>query len=371
MTEETFDLRGGIGRKAPISQKNVVPQKIYDDIALMSAKTGGIKYTPFTRDDCFTLGDGNERTPYFRRQDHNKSAVKWGQLKLLTTEIQFLTLFWDPRETPNPICVYVGAALGTHIATLCLLFPSFEFHLYDNRNFDPILKKHNNVFLHEHYFTPEDAAKWEEVNDRVFFISDIRASTYVRVENESLEYEQKQNETLVWNDMQLQQSWVEKIKPHRAHLKFRLPYAYKFILEENKSREYLDGFVFIQPWAGQSSSECRLVPYPDFRKRDWDLKTYEDMIFHHNAVVRESRRYINPLTGRGEPIAAQLGLNDDYDSTCFTQIIFEYLSKFKINITPEKVIAVITSVIRGANNGRTDLLGLRSGIKTASMMDDD
>ena len=36
---------------------------------------------------------------------------------------------------PEGLCVYVGAAPGTHITFLCEMFPRITFHLYDPRDF--------------------------------------------------------------------------------------------------------------------------------------------------------------------------------------------------------------------------------------------
>jgi hypothetical protein len=372
MADTTFDLRGGVVIDTPVVAKKVKePQKIIDDLTLMAAKGGGVEYTAFSRDDYYTLGDGNPRLPYFRRRDDNKTAVKWGQFKLFTTEIQFLTLYWNPVQVPNPICIYIGAALGTHTATLAKMFPKFQFHLYDNRAFDPILKQVPNVTLHNNYFTDADVEEWSKVRNQVYLISDIRTSTYKMVDNDPGDVIAKENEAKVWDDMLLQQSWVEKIRPVHAHLKFRLPYTFKWITDVSKTREYLDGLIYIQPWAGQSSSECRLVPYPDLHKRDWNLSAYEDMIFYHNAITRELTRFLNPLSGNGEAVATELGLSDDYDSVCFSQIVIDYLKKSKVIATPENFKAVANSIINGANSGRTNLLGLRSGIKVAIPGDDD
>jgi hypothetical protein len=372
MSNDTFDLRGGVVIEAPVNpKKKREPQKVIDDLTLMAARGGGVEYTAFSKESEYTLGDGNPRLKYFRRRDDAKTAVKWGQLKLFTAEIQFLTLYWNPKVIPDPICVYVGAALGTHTATLAKMFPQFAFHLYDNRPFDPILNQIKNVTLHHQYFTEEDVVEWSKVRQRVFFISDIRTTTYKRVDFDTDDVVAKENEALVWNDMLLQQDWVQKIRPEHAHLKFRLPYTYKWILEAGKTREYLDGLVYIQPWAGQSSSECRLVPYVDLHKRDWDLSAYEEMIFYHNAVTRELTRYLNPLTGKGEAVLTSLGLSDDYDSVCFTQIVIDYLAKNGINATPENFKAVAGTIIKSTNLGRTDLLGLRSGTKVAIPGDED
>src|SRR5437868_821867 len=75
------------------------------------------------------------RTPY-KAGSKCKLCSPWGQRKLLLSEIEFLTIYWNAQEIPDPIVVYVGAAHGNHIPLLSEMFPSFEFHLYDPAKFN-------------------------------------------------------------------------------------------------------------------------------------------------------------------------------------------------------------------------------------------
>lgn len=66
-----------------------------------------------------------------RRRGEVKSVAHWGQRKLMLSEVEFLTRFAEP----NIICVYAGAAPGTHIAFLSELFPEVTFVLVDPSDF--------------------------------------------------------------------------------------------------------------------------------------------------------------------------------------------------------------------------------------------
>jgi hypothetical protein len=50
---------------------------------------------------------------------------------------------------------------------------------------------------------------------------------------------------------------------------------------------FFKGEVLIQPWAPQSSTETRLIPFDHLERRDYDNKIYEEQLFYHNDVVRK------------------------------------------------------------------------------------
>jgi hypothetical protein len=343
--------------------KDAVPvEKMTLDLALDSESSHGLQKQAFNLEQHYTVGQGDPRTQYERRQDKFKMSIKWGQLKLLLTELDFLTRYWDPEVVEIPQIVSVGAALGTHTILLSKLFPQAQFHLYDPRDFDKGLENLPNVQMYKQFFTDEDAQKWSGRSD-VYFMCDIRQLEYDRgdlVENK-IELAKK-NEEIVWGDMLMQQGWIFIMKPVKSYIKFRLPYSYDFTLKEGDSRPYLDGLVYRQPWAPQTSTECRLVPYDDLRKRDWDFKAHEEMMFYHNTTLREQTLFKNPLTGDDALPAPKLGLTSDYDSVLTLVIAQGYLNKFGIDPTPQQVYTFCSQLIQGANRGRTTLIGLRSGI---------
>lgn len=274
----------------------------------------------------FTISDilissSSPALPYRRRKLEDKTRNKWGQLKLLMTEVQFFNLYWNPKEVPNPVIVYAGAASGIHIPYLSSLFPTFTFHLYDPAKFD--IEETDKIFIYNEYFTDEVARKWSGRKD-VFFISDIRTVGW-----EKPDLSEKDIEEGVWRDMCWQQTWHDIIRPVKSHLKFRLPYT----LDNSITNvEYLYGYVFIQPWIGPSSTETRLVPY-GHNRIVWDSVRYEQQNFYHNVIVRPSYGFKNPFTNTLIPIYNDQLLND-YDSRLTAQIVIDYLTRFsKCNYT--------------------------------------
>jgi len=266
----------------------------------------------FTRDDLI-LRPNDPELKYHRRKDDQKLSVHWGQRKLFIGELQFLTLFWNPQEVPSPIVVYAGAAPGIHIPFLSSLFPQMTFHLYDPASF--LMDQHNErIHLYNRKFDVSEAKRWAGRKD-VFFISDIRTADYKIMSPE-------QNEAAIIEDMQNQACWYKIIKPVHALLKFRLPYPG---LGQPSKFKYLDGYIFKQVWAPQTTTETRLVPFGD-NEVEYDILKYESQMFYHNTQIREQTSFLNPITSQAEPIAKPNLLND-FDSCAEAIILLDYLKK--------------------------------------------
>ncbi len=283
------------------------------------------------------------RSKYIVGGRKNTTSIHWGQLKLLMSEIRFLTLYLE-REHLNPQVVYAGASPGQHIPILLSLFPQVKFHLYDPRGFG--IQGSDQIFLYNQYFTDEDAKDWSEIEE-VYFISDIRTADFVR--NKRLGHEGDfKTEADVWTDNIRQMKWVQIMRPVQALLKFRLPYVQQWrqAVHENSRflrtylseggvtathASYLDGLLFEQPWKAPTSTEVRFVPNRDesgeYYTVNWDIAEYEEILTHHNQVTRE-KDFFNPFTNAKEPVYAP-ELLYDYDSILHAITIQEYLVKIQ------------------------------------------
>lgn len=358
-------IRGtpGTNLKAPVAKTTYSEGIDFGPTAVFHEKFPNVgKPFIFEEQDWLTLGDGDGYQEYFERKGRVKNSVKWGQLKLFTSELQFFNKYWNPEEVPNPTCVYVGSAPGTHIAFLADMFPWFEFHLYDPRDvFDEQLKKNPKIKLFVKLFENSDVKKYVGRKD-IFLISDIRSTAYNMdksfIDREKLE---RENEELVVRDMMLQKSWVEEIQPVKAHLKFRLPYSYAW--QKNTDFTYFDGDVYRQVWAPQTSTETRLVPDMKALPRKWNSKMYEKMMFYHNNVIREHAVFVNPLNDLNQPIDLELGLTQDYDSTVFAFTVRDYLIKFGADYDEKAVLNVCRTILDNIGKNVITLDGIRAGIK--------
>lgn len=54
----------------------------------------------FTFNDLILRVD-SPKLPYRRRDNEVKTAIHWGQRKLLISEIEFFTIHWDQKLIPN------------------------------------------------------------------------------------------------------------------------------------------------------------------------------------------------------------------------------------------------------------------------------
>src|SRR5581483_10110379 len=93
------------------------------------------------------------------------------------------------------------------------------------------------------------------------------------------------------------------------------------ITAKYKTFKYLDGLIFKQPWAPQTSTETRLLIKTQENNRiaekDYDTELYQDQMFYHNTVIREQFRY------SADNIDAPELLND-WDSTAEYEILKQY-----------------------------------------------
>ena len=349
----------------------------------------------FTPSDL-TINERSMRAPYRQRTDENKTAIHWGQRKLHLGEVEFFTIYWDPQTILNPLCVYAGAAPGTHITLLAEMFPAFTFHLYDPAPFD--VAETDRIRLFKEYFTDEVAQRYAGRKD-VFLVSDIRTADYKSLYRQSLakrgitEYDntgtpkgnydlirqsfkeaEVANEDQIWGDMTMQQNWILVMNPEHAFIKFRLPY----VLDGNdRIVQYLKGIVYWQVWPPQTSTETRLKPIRNanglYELADWSTLEYEQWCFYHNTVDRERIVYSNPFTDTYDPIDYPELLND-YDSVAEAIILKAYLEKmgFKGDLYAQvkKMSRLMTWVInryRTDEGGAKDLASKRiSPVKSSS-----
>jgi len=259
------------------------------------------------------LLDLTKTKKYERRQYQFKPNLHWGQLKLLLTEIEFLTIVLSEYKGELPIYfVYAGAAPGDHIWYLQLLFPTIYFELYDPNDFS--IKDNDKLKTHVQFFTNKDAEYWRSRNDIfLVFCSDIRT-------------EPASSENII-NNMAMQLKWWQIMNPELSMFKFRLPW------EEGKT-QYPEGEIYIQPFPGPTSTETRLVVRKGAKLIDYDNIQYEGACFYHNTVDRE--KYYE--TSLGHLNLDRDGFDNCYDCAAMIEIIKKYLAVSKLDYTVRELI---------------------------------
>jgi len=235
--------------------------------------------------------------------NRNKN-VHWGQLKLLLSEIHFLTEELNSLED-KVLCVYAGAAPGentqakSHLLELIKHFPNTKWLLCDPRftrdndnEFQELIGA-KKVQIYKDIFNKETATQivnfprdknniqqclnnleldkfdtdWK---NKILFISDIRVDHL------------QENE--VEKDMRLQESCFKLLNARAGLFKFRPPYP-----EDEKSSEtykYLNGEIFWPVYGPVQTTECRLYAKKDARTFEYNCKIHQDVLYAFNCYQR-------------------------------------------------------------------------------------
>jgi hypothetical protein len=286
-----------------------------------------------------------------RRGDHI------GQRKLLLNEIQFLTKY------PQKICIYAGSAPGNKTHLLSSLFPDIKFILIDPNKFSMVItdtqKNHRNlkhrdivhlysgypsqsneyinkkesdmsidekktminfiktsqykIFVIEDYMNNNYAELFKQLGETTF-ISDIRSNTSEKGGN-PLDIDIYWNSSMMYN-------WMNILKPICSMLKIRMPYGtdtnikYDMYMEEfdyskklgvdfivdhkNNRFKFCKSEIYLQAWAGQSSSEMRMyIEKKNITKlMTYDISDIEGRMFYLNLIDRTWHLHKNENTSK-------------------------------------------------------------------------
>jgi 23S rRNA U2552 (ribose-2'-O)-methylase RlmE/FtsJ len=273
--------------------------------------------TPITRELRILDSKSSKRRRYYERPENQKSAIHWGQRKLLLSEIEFLTDFGNRKE--GQIVLYVGAAPGSHILYLSDLFPEYTFVLIDPAGFDEKLYNHPKIIIRQIYFDDQVAKEYQK--DNVYFVCDIRTADHTKLTED-------ENEDYIKRDMDAQMRWHKIMKPIKSMLKFRLPY-------KPGETSYLDGLVYLPVFGRQSTTETRLVPHDDNMKI-WSNTEYEEQLFYFNSVTRMTW-YPHSVKNKD--------MDHCYDCASEIYILEQYLKKYRPDQCDHKLPDMVEQMI--------------------------
>ena len=211
------------------------------------------------------------------------SVSHWGQMKLLMSEIEFLT----PYFGESLVVVYVGAAPGVHIPLLAELFDTFAFELYDPAPFG--IQETEKIRIFNVKFTADLASeifvRFKDNPSKLIFISDIR--TAPSQDEDALRETDtgsfcRISQARIKRDMDSQKEWHLLMQPRRSMLKFRLPW-------EAGSTTYLAGSIHFSVWGPIYSHETRLITFErpnHLGESSYDHITYMLQLSYFNTVTR-------------------------------------------------------------------------------------
>jgi hypothetical protein len=272
------------------------------------------KINPFLVDHLEKVAEGTEYKDYPSKIYQTAAN---GQLKLFASTLDFLTGATVPDV--KYLVVYPGSAPGDNISAMIKLFPNVSWYLVDPREFYAELYDSKNVeHIESDFFMDRHI---DDVRDKVgsrqlLLISDIRNM-------EDTDFVSRENNIAV--DMRLQESWVKKLNPRYAQLKFRLPRTYEKF-------DYLAGFLALQSFAPHVSAETRLICAGDASSITYDVKKYDNIMHYFNQTVRPNIfRKTNPGSF----------LDGCYDCTAFVKLTTLYNELHNTKITPEFLLAMV------------------------------
>ncbi len=305
-----------------------------------------------------------------------ESIIHNGQRKLFLNELQFCTKYVGNEVA---FVVYAGAAPNNKGALLAELFPNIKFLFIDPNPFNLNLDGYENYIpkiwvekdteydlsIIENIIENiiESDIKINIINDLMtndlaralsiypcYFISDIRTNS-----NDNF----PDAVDILFNSAQMF-NWITVMKPIMSMLKFRHPfysgsneefyegikpdyimrefelskeYGIDFIKNyQERKLEFLDGKIYIQPFAPISSTESRLVTDGKAIKDYGIQNDYEDKFFYYNNIMRYHNTFNNPN--------ANIKLGFDHCADCALENLIwqEYISKC------DKTLKVITLV---------------------------
>lgn len=243
----------------------------------------------------------------YKCDSDRKGLYHRGQLKLLCSEIEFLTMF--TTMSSNYLVIYAGAASGYHITLLSEMFPNCRFILFDPAKFK--IPATSRIMIRNECFTEKIVEEFK--GDKVLFISDIRSIPRKRKDKD--EY-LEEFESHVLKNMIVQLEWIQSLNTIASMLKFRLPY-------KQGRMNYPDSNIYFQAWAPETSTETRIIIKEEDKKTlvPYHQRKYEEQMFYFNKNYRRMEFYdIHPFFGKV------------YDSLREYQILKQYLEENDISI---------------------------------------
>lgn len=256
-------------------------------------------------------------------------------LRLLMSEILFITRYVNYEDDKRIKIIYIGAAPGFHLVKLMKMFPFIQFDLYDTEDLHPDLEifleeNKSQVTMYRMKFTLETCVNYEDSLDDIYLITDNRDVKFMKdpiFPNDAHHNEIKRNfqmekEASYFLDMQLQKEICKRLTPVASFLRFRPPHFYDNVSPQPAIFEYFNGIVYLMIFNDYKSTESRIV-VTDYSndKFKWNFKDFQYRLNDFNAEVRESL-LVNPFTNDSSPLPNQLG--NKFETVMMIQLLIEY-----------------------------------------------
>lgn len=272
------------------------------------------------------IDDNFPKLPYEPRRQNPTTTIHEGQLKLFIIHLKFL-LQYAPKNKEIHI-VYPGSASGINTHYITKFFPHCKWYLIDPTQHYHKLQKNKNIIHIKHEFFDNNMATYykELLKDKfTLFICDIRFRGAELVTDDIYD-----------NDAKQIYEWTKIFNANYSFLKFRPP--------RYKNFKYLDGEIFLQPYAPITSSETRLLVKKNAKDKVYDMTDYDDKIFYHNRILRVCNyKKVHQYNIKG--------LDYCFDCCMFVDTIKQYFNTYKTTFTKyEDIIYYILHKIYKTGN---------------------
>ncbi len=288
-----------------------------------------IEYEPY----ILAVSNESLSKPYEKINEDRITRIEDNNLRLLSTELQFLNLYYLPSNVEEKsILIYIGAAPGVHLAKLIQCYPELEYHLYDSQPFSKELKEYSNntddtkIVFFEQNFGYDDISRYQGIQREIYVITDFENRhipsdlTIKREPNKEIKSKlAAEKEKIINDDMLLQMEWMKQLRPKMAYLKFRLPHYYEGV-STTRYFEYFTGTVFKTIFSKSKTIECRLAVSDFDRTIKYNFKKFEEIMHYYNDITRESN-ITNPILLNGTPFGRY---GNKFDILVFFWILKDY-----------------------------------------------
>lgn len=289
---------------------------------------------------CFVFSDlhiknGNEnRLQYRTMTERERFALKSPILRELLTDMMFM-LFYITNSVEHGAVndkkirvLYFYGEITNHLHILAHFFPDVEYYLYGNGISDNYLNKFpTNTTVERYEFYDESQHKNFNNAHEIYTISKLPKFTSGGL----------------FNALDNQRDLVKRVNADTSMIDLILPY-YDQDLPEEEGRyyDYLNGYIFLNPFSDATSTRAKLVVTSEFEDLTYDLRDYEDRLFYHN-ISRTENIYYDPITRNNNFKEEGYDLDNSYDSVYLIYILNKYFTvseeeEWQRDYTFEKVL---------------------------------
>lgn len=317
----------------------------------------------FVKENMF-INESSSALEYVANRYSTSNLVGWKSRSYAIALIQFIVFY---SNGSNTCLVYTDN--NKFVNAVAPLFPRITFHVRGQFTH----KGAANIKYDGKDLTVDDMVGYSKIQNLLLFLC-VNSNAYkglrvkemevkglnedkINQENlpssvflytDALVKAMDENDKVVEEDMKKQAQIVKAINPQEVWLRFRIPRC----KDKSQVLEYYKGTNFFPCWGKNISREMWLKPVKENGVYDvcsWIVKDYEDYIFYHNVIERQSTVYSNPFYDV-PCFIHKYELTNDFDSLYETTVLSMYLEYREIEPNSESVGKVSDHISKALGN---------------------